>query len=214
MTSSANDREDTADLLRRAAAGDQRAWGDLLTRHRDRLRTMVALRIDRRLQGRLDPSDVIQEAFLSASLQLPDYAQQPSIPFYLWLRLVTGQKLIQMHRHHLGTRQRDAGREISLFAGAAPEASSSALAAQLMGHEPHPSEAVLQAERAQRLEEALNRLEPLDREILAVRHFEQLSNGEAAQVLGLAESATSKRYVRALAKLREILRSLPGGTES
>jgi RNA polymerase sigma-70 factor (ECF subfamily) len=206
-------RGDTDDLLRRGATGDQQAWGELLTRHRQRLGDLVALRLDRRLQGRLDPSDVLQEAFLSAWLQLPDYARNPTIPFYLWLRLVTGQKLAQLHRHHLGTRLRDAGREISLDVGAVPEASSAALAARLVGGEPRPSEAATRAERARRLEEALDRLEPLDREVLALRHFEQLSNGEAAQVLGLGESAASKRYVRALAKLKEILSSLPGGND-
>lgn len=213
MDSSTPDIDDVDRLLQAAATGDQSAWGDLLTRYRARLRTMVALRIDRRLQGRLDPSDVVQDAFLSASLQLAEYAKAPTIPFYLWLRLITGQKLTQLHRHHLGTKQRDAGREISLFAGAAPGASSAALAACLMGDDPRPSEVFARAERALRLEEALNRMEPLDREILAVRHFEGLSNGEAAQALGLGESAASKRYVRALVRLRQILKELPGGAE-
>jgi RNA polymerase sigma-70 factor (ECF subfamily) len=204
----------TEPLLVRAAAGDQQAWGELLTRHRERLRCMIALRLDRRLQGRLDPSDVLQEAFLTASLQLPAYAASPAIPFYLWLRLVTGQKLVQLHRHHLGTKGRDAGREVSLNTAPLPEASSAALAAQLMGREPRPSEAARRAERARRLEEGLGRLEALDREVLALRHFEQLSNAEAAAVLGLNESAASKRYVRALRKLKDILNGLPGGWES
>jgi RNA polymerase sigma-70 factor (ECF subfamily) len=214
MASSLDKSDVVARLLARAAGGDQAAWGELLTRFRGRLRTMVALRIDRRLQGRLDPSDVVQEAFLSASLQLRGYAARPTIPFYLWLRLVTGQTLAHLHRHHLGTKQRDAAREISLSGEWAPGASSSALAASLMAREPRPCEAAAQAERARRLEAALDRMEPLDREILAVRHFEGLSNGEAAQALGLAESAASKRYVRALAKLRDILKGPPGGDES
>ena len=201
-------------LLRRAAAGDQQAWGELLTRHRERLGRMVSLRLDRRLQGRLGASDVLQEAFLTASVQFPAYLQSPTIPFYLWLRLVTGQALAQLHRRHLGTKGRDAGREVTLGAAALPEASSAALAAQLMGHEPRPSEAARRAERARRLEGGLGRLEPLDREVLALRHFEQLSNAEVAQVLGLSESAASKRYVRALQKLKDILNSLPGGWES
>ena len=142
--------DDTEDLLARAAAGDQEAWGALLARHRDRLRTMVALRLDPRLQGRLDPSDVLQEAFLTASLQLKDYADERSIPFFLWLRLVAGQKLVALHRHHLGKQLRDAGREVALYQGAGPEASSSALAARLLGQEAAPSEAALRAELALR----------------------------------------------------------------
>src|SRR5262249_48682613 len=102
--------EEIGDLLRQVAAGDQVLWGELLERHRPRLRRMVELRLDPRLQGRLDASDVIQEAYLTASVQLPEYLKQPTIPFYLWLRLVTGQKLMVLHRHHLGTKARDANR--------------------------------------------------------------------------------------------------------
>src|SRR5262249_24772460 len=156
---------------------------------------MVALRLDRRLQGRIDPSDVIQEAYLTASVQLADYLKNPTLPFFLWLRLITGQKLVALHRHHLGTQARDAGREVALHQGALPEASSAALAAQLLGHDTRPSEAALRAEMALRLQEALNRMDALDREVLALRHFEQLSNAEAAHVLGVRESAASKRYV-------------------
>jgi RNA polymerase sigma-70 factor (ECF subfamily) len=203
--------EPIEEQLRRAASGDQQAWGALLTRHRQRLRCMVALRMDRRLQGRLDPSDVLQEAFLAASAQLPDYVRNPAIPFYLWLRLVTGQRLAALHRHHLGTKQRDAGREVSLDGGAVPDATSAALAAQIVGREPRPSEAAARAERARRLEAALETLEPAEREVLALRHFEQLENQEAAHVLGLSESAASKRYVRALQKLKTLLRGLPEG---
>jgi RNA polymerase sigma-70 factor (ECF subfamily) len=199
---------ETDRLLRRVEAGDQEVWGDLLTRHRDRLRRMVALRLDRRLQGRIDPSDVVQEACLTASIQLADYLKNPTIPFYLWLRLITGQRLVALHRHHLGTRARDAGREVSLFCGPLPEASSAALAAELLGHEPRPSEAAMRAEMAARLQESLNRMDPLEHEVLALRHFEQLSNAEVAQVLGLRQSAASKRYVRALQRLREMLTGL------
>jgi RNA polymerase sigma-70 factor (ECF subfamily) len=171
------------------------------------------LRLDHRLQGRIDPSDVIQEAYLEASRQLADYLKDPSIPFYLWLRLITGQRLIALHRHHLGTQGRDAGREVSLYRGALPEASSAALAAQLLGHGSRPSEAAIRAERSLRLQEALNSMDPLDREVLALRHFEQLNNTETAHVMELGESAASKRYVRALQRLREILADMPGGLE-
>jgi RNA polymerase sigma-70 factor, ECF subfamily len=204
---------ETDQLLRRAAQGDHQGWGALLERHRQRLRRMVAFRLDQRLQGRLDASDVIQEAYLDASARLPEYLRQPSMPFFLWLRFLTGQKLLELHRRHLGAQMRDAGREVSLYRGSLPATSSAALAAQLLGHDTRPSEAAIRAERKIRLQEALNRMGPLDREVLALRHFEHLNNSEAAQVLGLQEAAASKRYIRALKKLKEILAGMPGGVE-
>jgi RNA polymerase sigma-70 factor, ECF subfamily len=202
---------ETAGLLRRAAQGDQAAWGALLVRSRDRLRRMVALRLDRRLQGRVDPSDIIQEAYIDASARLAEYARQPDMPFFLWLRFLTGQRLLRVHRQHLGAEMRDVAREVSLYRGALPEATSAALAAQLLGRDTRPSEAAVRAERSIRLQEALNSMDPLDREVLALRHFEQLSNAEAARVLGLQEPAAAKRYVRALKRLRLILDARPGG---
>jgi RNA polymerase sigma-70 factor (ECF subfamily) len=172
---------------------------------------MVELRLDPRLQGRLDVSDVIQEAYLTASVQLAEYLKKPTIPFYTWLRLVTGQKLVLLHRHHLGTKARDVSRHISLERGAMPAASSAALASKLIGREPRPSEAAREAEQRRWLEKALGRMNPLDREVLALRHFEQLTNAETAQVLGMEPSAASKRYVRALQRLKEILSAMPGG---
>jgi RNA polymerase sigma-70 factor (ECF subfamily) len=205
--------DDLDRLLERSAAGDQEAWGALLGHHRQRLRCMVALRLDPRLQGRIDPSDVLQDAFLTASLRLAEYTRNPAVPFYVWLRQLTGQQLALLHRHHIGTKQRDARREISLYGGPVPQASSAALAARLLGHEPRPSEAAMQAERALRVEDALNRMDPLDREVLALRHFEQLSTAEVAQVAGISEAAASKRYVRALRKLKDVLKDLSGGRE-
>jgi RNA polymerase sigma-70 factor, ECF subfamily len=202
---------ETAGLLRRAAQGDQAAWGALLVRSRGRLRRMVALRLDRRLQGRVDPSDIIQEAYIDASARLAEYARQPDMPFFLWLRFLTGQRLVRVHRQHLGAEMRDVAREVSLYRGALPAATSAALAAQLLGRDTRPSEAAVRAERSIRLQEALNSMDPLDREVLALRHFEQLSNGEAARVLGLQEPAAAKRYVRALKRLRLILDARPGG---
>jgi RNA polymerase sigma-70 factor (ECF subfamily) len=202
---------ETQDLIDRAVQGDQAAWGALLARHRDRLRRMVALRLDRRLQGRVDASDIIQEAMLDASHRLADYRQNPSMPFFLWLRYLTGQRLLEQHRRHIGAQGRDVGREISLYRGAMPEATTAALALQLLGRHTSPSQAAQRAERKIRLQEALNSLEAVDREILALRHFEHLSNGETAQVLGLDKSAASKRYARALIRLKDVLVNRPGG---
>ena len=198
-------------LLDRAAAGDPEAWRALFDRDRPRLRRMVALRLDRRLQGRVDPSDVIQDAHIEAMTRLPEYLRDSHLPFFLWLRLIVGQRLTLLHRRHLGAHARDAGREIGLYHGALPEATSAALAARLLGHLTQPSEAAVRAERKIRIQTALNAMDLLDREILALRHFEQLSKGEAAQALGLSKSTASKRYVRALERLKEILAAARGG---
>ncbi len=209
-----NDGPNTSDdLLRRACAGDQQALAEVFSQHRDRLRQMVALRLDRRLQGRLDPSDVLQEAYLDLARRLPDYAREPTMPFYLWLRFLTGQRLIDLHRQHLGTRMRDAAQEVSLYRGALPQASSASLAAQLLGRLTSASRAAIRAETQVRFQDALNQMEPLDREILTLRHFEMLSNDETAAVLGIRKSAASNRYVRALKRLKQALAALPGFTE-
>lgn len=200
------------ELIRRAGRGDPGGLEDLLGRYRDRLRRMVKLRLDRRLQGRIDPSDVIQEAYLEASRRLDEYLRDPPMPFFLWLRLVTGQKLALAHRQHLGVQARDAGREVSLHRGPLPEATSAALAARLVGQRTSPSQAAARAERRLRLQEALNGMQELDREVLALRHFEQLTNAEAARVLGLSPTAACNRYVRALERLKTVLAGVSGGS--
>jgi RNA polymerase sigma-70 factor (ECF subfamily) len=165
---------------------------------------------DRRLQGRVDPSDVLQQAYIDLTQQLPGYLARPEMPFFLWLRLLTGQRLMRLHRHHLWAAMRDARREVSLYRGALPQASSTSLAAQLLGRFTSASAAAVRAERQRLLQEALNALESLDREIIALRHFEELTNQEAATVLGLSKSAASNRYVRALTRLQATLDGIPG----
>jgi RNA polymerase sigma-70 factor (ECF subfamily) len=176
--------EDLSDLLRRADAGDQQALGEVFSRYRKRLRRLVQLRMDRRLHGRLDPSDVLQETYLEFARSLADYLGNPQIPFFLWLRFLTGRKLQALHRHHLGTHMRDAGREVSLHHGTLPQASSESLADQLLGRHTTPGQAAVRADLQLRVQEVLNSMDPIDREILVLRHFEQLSNKEAAQELG------------------------------
>jgi RNA polymerase sigma-70 factor (ECF subfamily) len=202
------------DLMARAAAGDQDALAQVFAQHRERLRQMVRLRLDRRLQGRLDPSDVLQEAYLDFSRRLPEYAREQTMPFYLWLRFLTGQRLIDLHRQHLGTKMRDAGQEVSLYRGALPHASSVSLAAQLLGRLTSASRAAIRAETQIHIQEALNSMDPLDREVLTLRHFEVLSNEETAAVLGIKKSAASNRYIRALKRLKEILARVPGFDEN
>jgi RNA polymerase sigma-70 factor, ECF subfamily len=207
--------DDDGDSTRRlvaAARGDRAAWSAVLAQHRERLRRMVALRLDRRLQGRVDPSDVIQDAYLEAARRLPEYIREPApMPLFLWLRYLTAQALHTLHRRHLGAQARDAGREISIRGGRIAPATSAALAAQLLGHDTKASEAAIRAERKLRLEAALNSMDPIDREVLALRHFEQLSNAECARLLELSESAATKRYIRSLRRLKEILTGVPGG---
>jgi RNA polymerase sigma-70 factor (ECF subfamily) len=194
----------------REAKGDAQTLGRVWNRYRDRLRRLVRLRMDRRLQGRIDPSDVLQEAFVDFQGRVSDYLRQPDLPFFLWLRLLTGQRLQLLHRHHLGTQMRDAGREVSLHHGAMPQATSISLAAQLLGRFTSVTQAVQRAEMQVILQEAINAMDPIDREIVALRHFEELSNDETAQVLGIKPSAASSRHVRALKRLREVLQRTPG----
>jgi RNA polymerase sigma-70 factor, ECF subfamily len=207
----ANDPNLTDDLLRRASEGDEAALAELFRRYRKRLRQMVRLRLDRRLQGRVDPSDVLQDAYLDLTQQFPSYLERrEAMPFFLWLRLLTGQRLMRVHRQHLGTAMRDAGREVSLHRGAMPQASSESLAARLLGRLTSASEAAVRAERQLKLQQALNGMDPIDREIIALRHFEELSNSEAALVLGLSKAAASNRYVRAMTRLQAVLERMPG----
>jgi RNA polymerase sigma-70 factor (ECF subfamily) len=208
-----NSSADSVDLIERARAGDREALNSLFGRYRDRLRRMVELRLDTRLQARLDASDVIQEAYVEVVERLGGYLRDPQLPPFLWLRLIVGERLMKLHRHHLGTQMRDVGREVSLFRGALPAASSAALAARLLGRHTSPTQAAVRAERLLRLQEALNTLEPMDREVLSLRHFEELTAAETARVLGIEESAAAKRYFRALKRLKEILAAMPGGQE-
>lgn len=209
----ADNSGETVALLERARTGDRAALTVLFTRHRERLCRLVEMRLDRRLQARIDASDVIQEAYLEVAARLQDYFRSPSLPFFLWLRLVVGEQLTNLHRQHLGTQMRDAGREVSLYGDALPAASSAALAAQLLGKQTSPTQAALRAERLLRLQEAINLLDPLDREVLSLRHFEQLTRAETAKALGINEGTAAKRYIRALKRLKDTLADMPGGLE-
>jgi RNA polymerase sigma-70 factor (ECF subfamily) len=198
-------------LLRSALAGDESALAALFDGYRDRLRRMIRLRLDRRLSGRVDSSDVLQDAYLDVRKRLAEYARDPAaMPFHLWLRLVAGQRLTDVHRYHLGSQMRDAGQEVSLHRGPFPQADSVSLAAQLLGKMTSASKAAIRAEHNLIVQETLNGMDPIDREVLALRHFEHLSNDETAQLLGLSKSAASNRYIRALKRLKEILSSIPG----
>jgi RNA polymerase sigma-70 factor (ECF subfamily) len=205
------DEADTnSELLRRIKEGDERALVELFARHRDRLKRMVRIRLDRRLQGRVDPSDIIQEAHIEVHRRAGEYVRDRSMPAFLWFRFLTGERLLHAHRRHLGTQMRDAGQEISLHQGAFPQATSMSLAALLLGRLTSPTLAAQRAEMQLRLQTILNQMDPIDREVLTLRHFEELSNSETARVLGLEKTAASNRYIRALRRLRDVLATMPG----
>jgi RNA polymerase sigma-70 factor, ECF subfamily len=208
-----HDLTDTVELVDRLRRGDRQALTDLFQHHRDRLRRMIELRMDARLRGRADASDVLQDAFLDAASQLDGFLQGSELPPFLWLRLVVSQRLSRYHRRHLGAKMRDAGQEVSLHRNPMPQASSAALASMLLGRLTSPSHAAVRAEQVLEVQEALNELDPLDREVVALRHFEELTRVETAQVLGITEAAGAKRYLRAIRRLKAILAARPGGLE-
>lgn len=176
---------------------------EIFTRLRPRLRLALALRLDRRVQRRIDPSDVLQDVFLEAAQRYDKDRQQEHWSPYLWLRFLALQKLLNLHRFHLEAQGRDARREC----GQAEEleVSSLSLAELLIDSASSLGRKLIQAERADQLRQALDRVEPIDREILVLRHFEQLRNEEIAQILGLTPSAASHRYLTALRRMKELL---------
>jgi RNA polymerase sigma-70 factor (ECF subfamily) len=205
-----HESSESIELRRRIERGDESALLELFARHRYRLKRMVKLRLDRRLQGRLDASDVLQEASIDVARRAREFVENRSMPAFLWLRWITGQRLLSLHRRHLGSKARDAGLEVSLHHGALPHATSVSLAEMLLGRLTSPTRAALRAELQLRVQDALNAMEPIDREVITLRHFEELNNHETAQVLGISKTAASNRYIRALKRLKDALADIPG----
>jgi RNA polymerase sigma-70 factor (ECF subfamily) len=205
------DDEVSRDLVGRLGAGDQNALATLYSRERDRLRRIVEFRLDARLRGRVSASDVMQEAYIEALKRLKHYPAGGEVPFFVWMRTVTIQRLIEVHRKHIGAQARAATREVSLGYGGRGDSidASSEKMAELMGDLTSPSLAAQRGEMIARMRQALDRLEPGDREVLALRHFEELSNREVAAVLGIQAAAASKRYVRAIERLQETMEAFP-----
>jgi RNA polymerase sigma-70 factor (ECF subfamily) len=197
-------------LVGRLRHGDLQALGELFSGHRERLGRLVSFRLSPRLAGRVDVDDVLQESYLAAAARLEHFLANPAGSFFVWLRLVVLQTLTDLHRLHLGAQRRDAHREIELQAAPWSPATSACLAAQLLGNLTSPSQAAIRAERAGQLEVALEAMETIDREVLALRHFEELSNQETAEVLGIEPKAASIRYVRALKRLKDIMSTMSG----
>jgi RNA polymerase sigma-70 factor (ECF subfamily) len=194
---------DTEELLKRVACGERAAEGQLLERHRARLRDMIALRFDRRLRPRIDPSDVLQDALAEAARKLVDYARNRPLPFYPWLRQLALERLMQMHRWHIRTRKRSIAREEMGLP--LPDESAFQLADRLAAHGSSPSAGLHRIEQRDRVRTALSRLDERDREVLVLRYLEHLSTREIAAVLGLAEAGVKTRQLRALRRLRDLL---------
>jgi RNA polymerase sigma-70 factor (ECF subfamily) len=191
---------DTEELICRARRGDQEARQQLLTRHRDRLRRMVAVHLDRRVAARIDPSDVVQEALMEAAQKLSNYLQERPLPFYPWLRRLAWDHLVRLHQHHLARRKRSALREENQSFGL-PDESVLELAQRLVAPGSSPSRHLLREELRDRMRSALDQLYEGDREILVLRYLEQLSMSEIAAVLDLQEGAIKMRHTRALRRL-------------
>lgn len=194
-----HDSDQTGELLDQAAGERPEAVEQLLARHRPWLRQLVALRLDRRVRGRIDPSDVVQEAQMEASRRLQEYLRDRPMPFRLWLRQIAYDRLVMLHRQHVGAARRSVAREVTL-----PEESGAGLGKQLVG-ESSPSERLTQEELTRRVQRALETLRDKDREVILLRNFEGLSNQEVAHVLGVQPDTASQRYGRALLRLRQAL---------
>ena len=193
-----------SDEVARIRDGGETVLAQLFTAYRPRLARMIEFRLDRRLVRRIDPDDVLQEAYIDATRRLPDYLAAPQVSLYVWLRQLTWQTLLMMHRKHL-SRKRHPGQEVSVSDDGAGDGTTYSLADAVLGSLTSPSQAVMREEQAAKLRSAFNSMEDLDREVLALRHFEQLSNQEVAEVLGLSKTAASNRYIRALSRLRDVL---------
>ena len=193
---------DTQDLLYRARGGDQSAFEELFKRHRGRLRKAIAMRIDRRLAARVDASDVLQETYLEAFRRLPKYLRQEEMPFYLWLLWIAREKVLALHRRHLGAEKRAVTHEAPLLP---VDSSATFVSFVIAGREPSPSQALAKTELAERLRLALGQLDNDERDLILWRHFEQLSARDMAQLLQISEAAAGKRYIRAVERLRTIL---------
>lgn len=202
-----DESEDTRQLLEQARQGDAAAVERLLDNHREPVRRMIHLRLDAGIARRVDASDVVQEVLLEASRRLKDYLQKPVMPFHLWLRHIARDHVIDAHRRHRLAQKRGVDREQPLAGADWAQHSSLELAAQFLDPELTPASAAVRQELQRRLHDAIGRLDEDDREVIWMRHFEQLSNQEVAAEHGITEAAASMRYLRALRRLRDLLQA-------
>lgn len=197
-------------LISRVVGGDKDALAELFSQHRDRLWRMVNFRMDPRLHGRVDADDVLQETWLAVVQRIDHFLADASRSIFVWFRLVASQTMVDIHRRHIGTQKRNAAAEFSIHRGWSSESTSFSLSFHLLGHLTSPTQAALREELSQQLKTALESMQEVDREVLALRHFEQLTNRETAQILEISDQAASDRYMRALGRLKGVLTRLPG----
>jgi RNA polymerase sigma-70 factor (ECF subfamily) len=197
--------KETQELLDQAKRGEARAVESLLSRHRESVRRMIDLRLDPAIVQRVDASDVVQDVLLEASRRLEDYLKKPAMPFHLWLRHIAKDHIIDAHRKHHQARKRGVDREQPLARPGWANQSSLDLAGQLFDQELTPASAAIRRELERRLHDALAQLDEDDRDMILMRHFEQLANQEVAAALGLTEAAASMRYLRAVRRLRDLM---------
>ncbi len=205
-----DEQEDPKELAKRLEANPNEVLTEEFNRYRDRLWRIVNFRLNRKLHGRVDSDDILQEAFINASTRLEHYIKDPSTTFFIWLRTIVGQTVIDFHRRHLVAKKRDARREISANRMVFSASTSFEIADILLAQITSPTQATVKKEVAAQLHEALEGLNEIDREILVLRHFEELANAEAAEVLNIEPKTASMRYFRALARLRSVLERIPG----
>jgi RNA polymerase sigma-70 factor (ECF subfamily) len=199
---------ESAACLQQLRSDGEQVLAAAFAAHRDRFWHLVNFRMDRRIAARVDADDVLQEAFVAAVGRLDHYLKDPSFSLFVWLRLIVSQTLVDLHRRHLGAEMRSAGREVSVGRQSYPQTTSVSLASQLVANQTSPSGAAQRDESQAKLTHAIEQMSPLDQETIALRHFEGLSNSETAEVLGISVTAASNRYVRALARLKQVLDEL------
>ncbi len=195
----------TEELLAQAKQGDQGAVNQLIQRHRNALRHLIRMRLDKKIQRRVDASDIVQEVMIEASRRLQDYLENPAMPFHLWIRHIARDRIIDAHRRHRGSAKRSVDREQAMVVPGGFDKSSIELAGQLVDDEKTPAAATLEKELGRRVEQAITQLDEIDAEVIVMRHYEQLSNQEIAIALDLTEPAASMRYLRAVRRLRELM---------
>lgn len=196
----------TTELLDQVRAGDSDAINRLIDRHRESVHRLVQMRLDQKIKQRVDVSDVVQDVMIEASRRLKDYLANPVMTFHLWLRQIARDRMIDAHRRHRGSARRSVDKEQTLAVPTGWDQSAVDLVMQIKDDQLTPVASALQKEMAMRVEQSIGRLPDQDAEILIMRHYEQLTNQEVAELLNLTEPAASMRYLRAVRKLKEAMK--------
>jgi len=199
------EQDKTMELLEAARQGNDDAVNQLIDRHRNALRHLVRMRLDRKIQRRVDVSDVVQDVLIEANRRLKTYLENPAMPFHLWIRHIARDRIIDAHRRHRGSAKRSVDREQPMVIPGGFDQSSIILASQLVDREKTPAAKTMEKELARRVEDAITDLDDVDAEVIVMRHYEQLTNQEIAQALNLTEPAASMRYLRAVRRLRDLI---------